>query len=487
MAETTSPPTPEAKTDTPSPSAPDAKATAPAAPEVQSKITAGTTSAPTPEKKAEPSPAQPAAPAPHHDRRIALAAGLGVLWATFVLLAQLSGALDAFEDPLLDWRQAMNAYHAPPSDELALIAIDDIPSDKPWPWSRLDYSLTLRSLIDYSPQSVVFEMNLNDRDTEYASFDDTFSHVVARANTVVFAATVLMTPRPSPLPTKLGSIPFKDSTHLVPRYGSAIWPLPTFAGESPVGVNNIESESGLRLRRLTLVFMLNNEMVPSLVLQAAAQYLGADLPSSEVQVGRAIQLRRKDGKLLRTIPIDDQGRMRIRFHQSPIVSWQASFDNILLYDDQIQNGLKADVDLHLLHNRQVWIGRTDPADHERFKTAVGTLSRVEVQVQAERTILEQDYVRPLPPMILAALFLLVAMAGAMAVIRFGFGHAAAMIVVAAAFWFESSILLFRVYNVILPLPSFALLLAGTCAVGFLASIWDFEEEDDNKPAGDKEL
>ena len=138
-------------------------------------------------------------------------------------------------------------------------------------WSRLDYSLTLRSLIDYSPQSVVFEMNLNDRDTEYASFDDTFSHVVSRANTVVFAATVLMTPRPGPLPTKLGSIPFKGTTHLVPRYGSAIWPLPTFAGESPVGVNNIESESDLRLRRLPLIFMLNGQMVPSLVLQAAAR------------------------------------------------------------------------------------------------------------------------------------------------------------------------------------------------------------------------
>ena len=152
--------------------------------------------------------------------------------------------------------------------------------------------------------------------------------------------------------------------------------------------------------------MLNGKMIPSLVLQAAAQYLGADLAASEIQIGRAIFLRRKDGKLLRTVPIDDEGRMRVRFHQGPPASWQASFDNIMLYDDQIQHGITPDHDLRDLVAAQVWIGRTDPGERERFKTAVGELSRVEVQLQAERTILDQDYVRPLPPMILAALYLL---------------------------------------------------------------------------------
>jgi hypothetical protein len=262
----------------------------------------------------------------------------------------------------------------------------------------------------------------------------------------------------------------------VPRFGSAIWPLDTFAGDSPVGANNLESESGLRLRRLPLVFMLGGKMIPSLVLQAAAQFLGADLASSEVQAGRAVFLRNKDGKLLRTVPIDDEGRMRIRYHRGPVASWQAAFDNIMLYDDQLQHGITPERDLRKLVRRQVWIGRTDPGERERFQTAVGRLSRVEVQLQAERTILDQDYVRPLPPMILAALYLLIAIGGAAAVIRFGPIHAAAMLVVLASFWFESSILAFRVYNVILPLPSFAMLLFGTYAVGILASFWDLEPE-----------
>ncbi|HEV3271481.1 MAG TPA: CHASE2 domain-containing protein [Candidatus Methylacidiphilales bacterium] len=426
-----------------------------------------------------PAPA-PGAPDPNEKPRVALAAGLALLWGIFTLLAQISGALDVFEDPLLDWRLSLNSYPAPPSDQLALIAIDTIPSDHPWPWSRLDYSLVLRSLIDYAPQSVVFEMNLNDRDTEYASFDDTFSHIVQRANTVVFAATVLTPSSAAPLPAKLDSLPFHGNMRLVPRFGSAIWPLDTFAGGSPVGVNNLESEAGLRLRRIPLVFMLDGKMIPSLVLQAAIQLLGADPASSEVQIGRAILLRRKDGRLLRTIPIDDEGRMRIRYHQDPVASWQASWDNILLYDDQIQHGITPDRDLRGLVRRQVWIGRTDPGERERFKTAVGPLSRVEVQLQAERTILDQDYVRPLPPMILAGLYLLICIGGAVAVIRFGALRAAAMLLVLAGFWFGLSILAFWLYNVILPMPSFAMLLFGACAMGILASRWDLDPDEDSR-------
>ncbi len=411
-------------------------------------------------------------------RRLALSAGLSLLWGIFTLLAQFSGALDAFEEPLIDWRQSLDSVPAQPSDQLALVAIDNIPDDRPWPWSRLDYSLVLRSLVDYAPQSVVFEMNLNDRDTEYNSYDDTFSHIVQRANTVVFAATVLSRKIDLPQPVNLSSIPVHGDARQVPHFGSAIWPLDTFAGDSPVGANNLESESGLRLRHLPLVFLLNGRMIPSLVLQATTQLLGADLPSSDVQIGRAIFLRRKDGKLLRTIPIDSEGRMRIRFHPGPTTSWQASYDNILLYDDQMQHGIKPEHDLRALGKRQVWIGRTDPGERERFQTAAGQLSRLEVQLQAERTILDQDYVRPLPPMILATLYLLIGIGGAAALIRLGPVHAAALLVVLAAFWFESALLAFRLYNVILPLPSFAMLIFGTYAVGLLASYWDLEAEED---------
>ena len=178
-----------------------------------------------------------------------MAAGLALLWTVFALLAQFSGALDEFEETILDHFQSLAAWPEPPSNQLALVAIDSIPDDRPWPWSRLDYSLGLRALIDYAPQSVVFNMNLNDRDPSYTSFDDIFSHIVERENAVVFSATGTTSGEErSSAPASLGTIPSEGPRHRIPRFGSAIWPLPTFAGQSPVGINNVQPEENLRLR-----------------------------------------------------------------------------------------------------------------------------------------------------------------------------------------------------------------------------------------------
>jgi len=81
-------------------------------------------------------------------------------------------------------------------------------------------------------------------------------------------------------------------------------------------------------------------------------------------------------------------------------------------------------------------------------------------------------------MILAALYLLIAIGGAATVIRSGPLRAAAMLAALAAFWFALSILAFWLYNIILPLPSFAMLLFGAYAMGILASYWDIEPEED---------
>jgi hypothetical protein len=53
-----------------------------------------------------------------------------------------------------------------------------------------------------------------------------------------------------------------------------------------------------------------------------------------------------------------------------------------------------------------------------------------------------------------------------------------MLVVVAAFWFESAVWAFRVYNIVQPLPSFAMLICGAYAMGLLALFWDLEPEED---------
>jgi hypothetical protein len=74
------------------------------------------------------------------------------------------------------------------------------------------------------------------------------------------------------------------------------------------------------------------------------------------------------------------------------------------------------------------------------------------------------------------LYLLVGIGGASLIVRIGPIHGTALLVVTAAFWFESALLAFRVYNVILPLPSFAMLIFGVYVMGLLAIVWDLDAE-----------
>jgi adenylate cyclase len=416
--------------------------------------------------------------APEVRRRVTLASSLALLWTVFTLVAQFSGAMETFEQPIVDWMQSQTAYPAPPSDQLALVEIDNIPDDRPWPWPRLDYSLMLRGLVDYVPDSVVFEMNLYDSDPQYDSFDSTFAEVVGRANTVIFSATATMldgsNAAPGPLPSNVPTIPFEGDARFVPRFPSAIWPLATFASKSPTGIGNIEASAGLHCHNLPMVFIVHQTLVPSLCLLAAAQILGADLNASEVQLGHAIYLRSSNGTLLRTIPIDSTGRMQIRFHSTPAASWVAPFDNILVDADDMKRGVPSDQDLHQLGRRQVWVGRTDSTSPTRYQTPVGTLTSLQVQMQAERDILAEDYIRPLPPVIIAMIYFSIAIGGAVLSIRLGPIHAAALVIVTLSFWLETALIVFRACNILLPFYSFGALLFGCYAVGFLALSWELE-------------
>jgi hypothetical protein len=79
-------------------------------------------------------------------------------------------------------------------------------------------------------------------------------------------------------------------------------------------------------------------------------------------------------------------------------------------------------------------------------------------------------------MILAILYILVGIGGAALIVRIGPIHGTALLVVTAAFWIESALLAFRVYNIILPLPSFAMLIFGVYVMALLAMVWDLEAE-----------
>jgi adenylate cyclase len=409
-----------------------------------------------------------------------LAAGLGIIWALFLVVAQLGGAFDELEQPLLDFRQALPA--PAPGRNMALIAIDDIPSDRPWPWPRLDYALMMRSLLPYAPQSVVFEIPLQNPDPFYSAFDSMFANIVARYDHVIFAALSLTTNDQHQLPENCESIPARGLGRPRAVFGSLHGPLADFAGQSSLGIANLLPGDHRVPRRVPLVFQVRNYIVPGLALQAAAQYLGASLSKSEVVFGDAIYLRAADGRLLRRIPVDDEGRLHLRFRRIDPPEWKISFDNVILFADQREHGEKTALDLTQLRRRQVWVGRIDKSlAMDGIAGVTGPLCPVEVHMAAARNIIDSDFVRMLPPFLLALIYLIVGGLGASFLLDYPWHLRAAYTAVTAAVWCAAALLFFQVANLYLPVVSFVLVTLGWLPVIHSAERWDLDADEDQLP------
>ena len=417
-------------------------------------------------------------------RRGRLAGALGFCWGVAVLAAHFSGVLEDFEELLRDRLLMLPAPAVQKDPRLALIAIDRIPSDRPWPWPRLDYALLLRGLLPYAPENVVFEMLLNDRDTQYSAFDNSFAAAVGRQGRVAFAGAVMVRDDGAPLPARLPVLQAAPGAGRLPPFGSVLWPLETFSDASAVGAINLLPEEGGRIRRVPLVFRLRNQIVPSLILQAVADRLGADLSKSILRPGDSIDLRNAQGLELQRIPIDDEGRLRVRFRRQEPAVWTAAFDNVLLYADQLERGLQPERNLRELRGRQVWIGRTDRQGSETLMTPGGPIAPVELQMLAVSKILSRDYLRPVPAAPTAAFFLLFAVLLAPLFVRWGTGTALAII--GASTWtvVEGAILGLRLQNWIFPIIGFVLLAGGLLVVGYATRHWEWEssppDEDKNQ-------
>lgn len=412
-------------------------------------------------------------------KRYWLAAGLGTLWAMFILIAQWAGAFEQIEQPFLDWRQSLPSPQASHESEkaLALVAIDYIPVDRPWPWPRLDYVILLRSILPYAPRSIVFEPLLHDTDTRYSAFDSTLGMLVNRLDHVVFAAAARTPEDKSPPPQNLTSLHVTGSLKNMPRFGSTLWPLDTFASGAAVGIFNLMPETSGAVHRLPLLFFYNGRIVPSLSLQAVAQYLNADWSKSDATMGQAIRLRSTNGTLLRTIPIDNQGRIEMRYRNAPPAFWTASFGDVPVYAQERERGETPGMDLSALRGRQVWIGRTDRKESPAAGLILPKISTVELQMIAASNILNNDFIQRVPTWALVVFYLLFSAMGAAFYLRYGWVHGGVFAFLILSVWWEASFTLFRAANADLPLVSFTLLTIGVAGIAYAAHEWELVSED----------
>jgi len=404
-------------------------------------------------------------------RQERIAAGLGLFWSLLVAAFYLVGFFDDAEDALLDWEQTVFSSTVPDPD-FALIAISRVPSDRPWPWPRLDYALALRGLVPEHPQSVVFEMTMHDEDPRFSAFDASFRTLVDRTDAVVFAAAALQAPSPEPLPDGVAALRLDGKPGHVANFGSFLWPVKTFAEGSPVGIANFSHDPSQVLRRVPLVFRLENRIVPSLALTAAATRLGADLGRSELVPGKRIVLRDGDGHVLRVIPVDDEGRLRLRFRKPGLDLLRVNYDDFLLYADQAEREVVPAVDLRSFGKRQVWIGATDPSVSDPIRTAAGLRMPVDIQLQATAQIVRNDLIVLVPKGVVVALLLVSGVLLAYGTERLSLSGAIGVIGGVVASIFAGGVLAFTVGNVAFPLVTYLVLAAGVVFCSRVASAWE---------------
>ncbi len=419
---------------------------------------------------------QPPSPAAAQSRqnekkRLRIAALLASLWSILLAIFVYEGFLSDWEERIARWEDFVPSESK--SSHFALIAIDHIPSDRPWPWPRLEYALCLRGLLAQLPQSIVFEVLLSEKGAKMSSFDQTFASLVRRMDHVCFAADALLAEHQGeslpPGATQLPSLPRLDN---LTEYRSVIWPGATFARDCPVGLANLEIGSG-EVRSLPLVFRVKDALVPSLALQAAAVFLDADLRQATVRLGHAIILRDRRGKRIRTIPIDADGRISVRYRRSPKTIPRVDYDSYLVYANQAIQGVLSGDELPPLRGRQVWIGVTDGEIVPKLPTPVGKMTPVELQMQITRQIVDAEFIRPLPWLLTAAMAFLLCLWGAQLLVRLPAFGAVPIIGVLFVGAVVVSVVTFFFVGVALPLVTLFLSAVGSLICGTAVRLWNF--------------
>jgi len=403
--------------------------------------------------------------------QIRVATTLALIWATVISLVYILGIFNGLEEIIIDQLQLLPAPEKA-SIDLALIDIHHIPSDRPWPWSRLDYALILQGLRPQHVQSVVFEMLLHDTDARYSAFDTSFADQISQANKVLFSAAALRPDDASPPPSGITPIRTKgDFRSLIP-YGSFFWPVETFSTAGKVGIGNLSSENSRNLRTVELVFRYREQIIPSLSLWAAALRLGADMSRTTVDLGHEVVLYDEGNKILSRIPIDQRGLLHLRYRRPEMTMPRISSDQLLLSADQADRGASVQVDLKPLTHRQVWVGVTDENVAPFLTTVNGPMAPVSIQMQATRQILSSDYLRPIPWPFCIVFFLVSGVLLSRNFITKGKRFGLLTLTIFVLIIFTLSAASFQLANICFPMATTAIYLLGIIVCGMAARNWE---------------
>jgi adenylate cyclase len=397
---------------------------------------------------------------------------LGLTSALLVLGAERLGWLDTMERKSLDWRFRTFTESGRASRDIVIVALDDtsfasremLDNFGRWPWRRKLYAGLIQYLNACGARAIAVDILFQGADPHEGD-DAQFAAALGERRNVVLACALNMSAYRETDPSAQEKLRQKLAPLVLHVRQEAPLDLPPYSGidlaqdeflrASPhSGSITIQSDPDGPVRTVTPLFRFRNTYLPSFPLAVAALALGEN---SELWIAPGPVLHFAG----RTIPLDEQGRMLIRWYGPAYTYRRYSvwkvFNSALHYD----NGEKPEIPPEAFKDKIVLIGATATGASDFRPTAFSeTYPGVEIHATVIDNLLKGDFLRSADPRwtIVAVLALALLMAG----VVYGFNSAlmyTLLALLAGLAYFGLVCGLFRAQN--LWAPMVAPLAAGT--------------------------
>ena len=349
-------------------------------------------------------------------KKISLGAAAGGIAAVLAVVVWLLGWLDPWEAQTWDWRVRLLARPGPATEQIAIILLDQNSLDwaqrengLSWPWPRELYGAITDFCRRAGAKALAFDVLYTEPSAYGVGDDAAFAQALAaygRATGALFlgAESGAQTHWPAQAP----------DLHLKPEglerwlatadtsrlsFRRASFPIEALAtGYALLGNVHLDPDPDGVYRRAQTLQLFDNRAVPALGL---ALYLAAT-PSVSARV--------KPGELIiddRRLPIDDAGRVILRFRGPAGTYATYSAAAVLQSEIQLRQGAPPNLDPALLKDKYVLFGFSAPGLYDLRSAPVGGIyPGVEIHATLLDNFLSQDFFQPLPKGVTVTLVLL---------------------------------------------------------------------------------
>ncbi len=338
--------------------------------------------------------------------RLIRATAVSAATAVAVLMLWVFGGFERLEQQSYDWRARLIAPRDEPSEEVALILLDQASLDWAqdeqgisWPWPRELYAYMLAFLQRADARSVAFDVLYLDS-SGYGVFDDeSFGAQIADFERFAGALLLSRESGAEALPFDRAGrarLALAGTSHSLPEFPRAQYPIEEVGAVSLwLGNVNAPADSDGVYRRIEPVARFDGEPIPALGLAAYFAAMPAranEHPTVEAEV--ALRTLEFDG---RTIPLDAQGRALLRFkggsHDRPAFSAAA----ILQSELQLQAGMDPVIDPQELQDRYILFGFSAPGLFDlRPSPLAANTPGVEIHATFLENLLTASFMRVTP-------------------------------------------------------------------------------------------